>query len=72
MKNIAVLGSGSWGMALAAHLGQACHDVRLWGRSPELVADMKARRTNATSGARTVSGWVRSKKPVPAANTQPR
>jgi glycerol-3-phosphate dehydrogenase (NAD(P)+) len=44
---VAVLGAGSWGTALAVHLGRVGHDVRLWGRDPALVADMNARRANA-------------------------
>jgi glycerol-3-phosphate dehydrogenase (NAD(P)+) len=35
---IAVLGAGSWGTALAAHLGRSGHDVRLWARSPSQAA----------------------------------
>ena len=48
MKTIAVLGSGSWGTALAAHLAQGGHQVRLWGRNADLIADIKARRANVT------------------------
>jgi glycerol-3-phosphate dehydrogenase (NAD(P)+) len=48
MKTIAILGSGSWGTALAAHLGRAGHQVRLWGRNPDLVAQMIAHHANAT------------------------
>ncbi|MEO8682760.1 MAG: NAD(P)H-dependent glycerol-3-phosphate dehydrogenase [Vicinamibacterales bacterium] len=45
---IAVLGSGSWGSALAVHLAQAGHDqVRLWARDAELVHQMASTRTNA-------------------------
>ena len=47
MKNVAVLGTGSWGTALAFHLANAGHDVRLWGRNPELISEMTLRRTNA-------------------------
>jgi glycerol-3-phosphate dehydrogenase (NAD(P)+) len=47
MKNVAILGSGSWGTALASHLGNAGHDVRLWGRNADLIRDMKSRRANA-------------------------
>ena len=47
MRTIAVLGAGSWGTALAVHLGRIGHDVRLWARDPRLVADMSARRANA-------------------------
>jgi glycerol-3-phosphate dehydrogenase (NAD(P)+) len=44
---VCVLGSGSWGTALAVHLARVGHDVRLWGRDAALVADMNARRANA-------------------------
>jgi len=47
MQTIAVLGSGSWGTALAAHLGLSGHDVRLWARDASLVRDMRERRANA-------------------------
>ena len=45
---IAVLGSGSWGSALAIHLARAGHDVRLWARDPALAKEMQASRANAT------------------------
>ncbi len=45
-ETIAVLGAGSWGTALAIHLARVGHDVRLWARDPELVAEMAARRVN--------------------------
>jgi glycerol-3-phosphate dehydrogenase (NAD(P)+) len=48
MKQIAVLGAGSWGTALSAHLGNAGHQVRLWGRNADLVEEIKSRRANAT------------------------
>ena len=45
---IAVLGSGSWGSALAIHLSRAGHDdVRLWARDPRLVQQMADARMNA-------------------------
>ena len=47
MARIAVLGAGSWGTALAVHLGRIGHDVRLWARDRALVGDMTARRANA-------------------------
>ena len=47
MKNVSVLGTGSWGTALAFHLANAGHNVRLWGRNPELIREMTLRRTNA-------------------------
>jgi glycerol-3-phosphate dehydrogenase len=43
-----VLGAGSWGTALAVHLGRIGHDVRLWARDPALVDEMIVRRANAT------------------------
>jgi len=44
----AVLGAGSWGTALAVHLGKAGHEVSLWGRDPTLVDAMASRRVNDT------------------------
>jgi glycerol-3-phosphate dehydrogenase (NAD(P)+) len=46
MERVAVIGSGSWGTALAVHLALVGHDVRLWGRDRALVADMIERRAN--------------------------
>jgi glycerol-3-phosphate dehydrogenase (NAD(P)+) len=44
----AVLGAGSWGTALAVHLGHIGHDVTLWGRDHTLLAEMATRRANPT------------------------
>ena len=43
---VAVLGSGSWGTALAVHLGRCGRDVQLWGRDADLVDQMCSRRCN--------------------------
>ena len=43
---IAILGAGSWGTALAIHLQRAGHDVRLWGRDPELLANIQRSGAN--------------------------
>jgi glycerol-3-phosphate dehydrogenase (NAD(P)+) len=43
---IAVLGSGSWGTALAVHLARTGHDVRLWARDAGLAAAMTSGREN--------------------------
>ena len=43
---IGVLGSGSWGTALAVHLARTGHDVRLWARDAGLATAMAARRQN--------------------------
>ena len=47
MRTVTVLGAGSWGTALAVHLGRVGHGVRLWARDRALVDDMAARRANA-------------------------
>jgi glycerol-3-phosphate dehydrogenase (NAD(P)+) len=47
LRAVAVLGSGSWGTALAVHLARVGHEVQLWARDGALVADMRARRANA-------------------------
>src|SRR5437764_5559648 len=44
---VAVLGAGSWGTALAVHLGRVGHDVRLWARDRSFADEMIARRANA-------------------------
>ena len=46
MREVAVLGAGSWGTALAVHLARTGHAVRLWGRDPELLAAMRDVRLN--------------------------
>ena len=47
MKNIiTVLGSGSWGTALATALAANGHEVRLWGRNAETMADIYNKREN--------------------------
>lgn len=43
--NIAVLGAGAWGTALAATLA-AKHAITLYARNPALVADLEATREN--------------------------
>ncbi len=43
-----MLGAGSWGTALAIHLGNIGHDVTLWGRDRVLLEEMAARRANPT------------------------
>ena len=35
MKNIAIIGSGSWGVALAIHLAKQGHNVKLWSFSQD-------------------------------------
>lgn len=47
MRTVAVLGAGSWGTALAVHLGRVGHRVPLWARDARLVDEMRERRANA-------------------------
>ena len=35
MKNIAIIGSGSWGVALAVTLGTMGHNIKIWSYSEE-------------------------------------
>ena len=46
-RQVAILGAGGWGTALAVHLARAGHDTCLWARDAGLVADMSERRANA-------------------------
>src|SRR5512144_3044226 len=45
-EQIAVLGAGSWGTALAIHLGRAGHAVRLWARDASLAEQIATLRSN--------------------------
>jgi glycerol-3-phosphate dehydrogenase (NAD(P)+) len=44
---VAIIGGGSWGMALSVHLGRLGGDVRLWVREPEIVDAITRTRRNA-------------------------
>ena len=44
--NVAVVGAGSWGTGLAAHLARRTHAVRLWARDAALARDIVDRREN--------------------------
>ena len=35
MKNIAIIGSGSWGVALATHLARCGNNIKIWSFSEE-------------------------------------
>lgn len=47
MKTTAVLGAGSWGTALAVHLANAGHHVRLWARDEAYVEVLRSSGANA-------------------------
>lgn len=44
--NVAVVGAGSWGTALAIQVGRNGHRTRLWERHPERAVFMQAERRN--------------------------
>lgn len=46
MKNIGVIGAGSWGTTLADLLAKRGHNVTLWAYEPELVLEMGQSREN--------------------------
>ncbi len=43
-NNIAVLGAGAWGTALAQHLASSGHNVLLWDRNQNLINDLNKTR----------------------------
>src|ERR1041385_1258360 len=47
MKQIAIIGAGSWGTALAVIAARAGHSVRLWSRNAEVVSSIRDRRLNS-------------------------
>ena len=46
MKKVAVIGSGSWGTALAVMLQKHGHDVIIWSRRQDAVNEMQKEREN--------------------------
>jgi glycerol-3-phosphate dehydrogenase (NAD(P)+) len=48
VKQVAIVGAGSFGTALAVHLARAGHTVHLWARDPELARAMSDARRNPT------------------------
>jgi glycerol-3-phosphate dehydrogenase (NAD(P)+) len=46
-RRFAVLGAGSWGTALAVHLGRIGHEVTLWARDPALALEIERTRHNS-------------------------
>jgi glycerol-3-phosphate dehydrogenase (NAD(P)+) len=47
MKQIAIIGAGSWGTALSIVAAEAGNSVRLWSRSPEVVTAIDRHRVNS-------------------------
>src|SRR5215213_10343486 len=48
MKQIAIIGAGSWGTALAVVAARAGHSVRLWSRNTAVVNSINEQRVNAS------------------------
>ena len=46
MKQIAVIGAGSWGTALSVVAARSGHIVRLWSRNPEVVRSINEQHIN--------------------------
>lgn len=57
--NVAVLGAGAWGTALALVLERALHDVTLWGHDAEHLAEMQRSSANERylPGIKLPSTW---------------
>jgi len=47
MKQIAVIGAGSWGTALAVIAARAGHNVRLWSRNERVTSSINEQRVNS-------------------------
>jgi glycerol-3-phosphate dehydrogenase (NAD(P)+) len=48
MKQIAIIGAGSWGTALAVVAARAGHGVRLWSRNAAVVSSINQQRVNSS------------------------
>ena len=46
MKNISIIGAGSWGTTLAILLGEKGFDVKLWSRREEVASKIESKREN--------------------------
>jgi glycerol-3-phosphate dehydrogenase (NAD(P)+) len=46
MANVAVIGAGAWGTAIAAHAARLDHAVQMWALEQDVVADVNARHEN--------------------------
>ena len=47
MKRVAVIGAGSWGMALSVIAARVGHEVRLWSRNQTVVEEINRQRSNS-------------------------
>jgi glycerol-3-phosphate dehydrogenase (NAD(P)+) len=46
MSRVGIIGGGAFGTAMACVVARSGHEVTLWAREPEVVADVNATRTN--------------------------
>src|SRR5262245_5044205 len=46
MARFAVIGSGAWGTAIAAHLARLEHDVVMWAHEPEVAEEISTLHAN--------------------------
>lgn len=46
MHNVAIIGDGGWGTALAVHLARAGHRVRVWGPFPDVIEQIRTTNEN--------------------------
>ena len=69
MSQLAIIGSGSWGTALAMVLAPRFEQVKLWAHEADLVAEMRSTRINSVyhlldfCSPRTSSRLIRSRTP---------
>jgi len=48
MREVAVLGAGGWGTALAIHIARLGTPVKLWGRNAVLIEQLRSEQSNQT------------------------
>ncbi len=48
MANVAVVGAGAWGTALASHAARLEHRVSMWALEPEVAEEIESRQRNST------------------------
>ena len=73
MAEVAVLGGGAWGTALAQMLASDGRDVLLWAREPEVVEDINANHRNTpflpSADFEVPSFWMRLPHPLAFINS---
>ena len=67
MSNIAVIGAGAWGTALAIQAARAGNDVVLWARDPGNAAAIEQTRENSRLPGHRLPGRIRVTNVLPVA-----